>query len=169
MKKITTLFTTILLASIILTTAVPLNAYASTKEDTTIAHDFTEEIDSDFITPFSHHPHFEAGGGFEHVFRQYGDSRDADSIRKAMNSVAQSVVGIGIQKYAPGKYSKALSIIGKTLVGLMVRDRGTRYYTVTTYIYPGTTPMNDRIRVVTEVYSNAARTQLISRQSDFVR
>lgn len=163
------MFTTILLASIILTTAVPLNAYASTKEDTTIAHDFTEEIDSDFITPFSYNPHPEAGGGFEHVFRQYGDSRHADSLTRAMNSVAQSAVGIGILKYVPGKYSRALSIIGKNLVGLMGGVSGTRYYTVTTYIYPGTTPINERIRVVTEVYSNAARTQLISRQSDFVR
>lgn len=169
MKKITTFFTTILLASIMLTTAVPISAHASAKEDKALTHDFTEVIDSDLIAPFSYHPHPEAGGGFEHVFRQYGDSRHADSLTKAMNAVAGSAVGIGILKYAPSRYSTALSVIGQALVGLMGGVSGTRYYTVTTYIYPGTTPINERIRVVTEVYSNATRTQRISRQSDFVR
>lgn len=169
MKKITTFFATSLLASIILTTTVPLNAYASTKEDTTLAHDFIEEINLDLITPYSYHPHPEAGGGFETVYTQYGDSRHADSLTAAMNAVAASAVGEGIRRLVPSKYSATLSTIGKVLVNLMGGVSGTRYYTVTTYIYPGTTPINERIRVVTEIYSNAARTHLISRQSDFVR
>lgn len=167
MRKIVTLSLTTLITSTLFATVVPLNAYASTKENAAISHEFTEETDSKLITP-QYQPVIVEGGGYEHVFTQYGDSRNADTITNAFNNLAKGAVGAGIKQFAPKKYSTVLNLAARTIMDLFGGTSSTEYYTVTTYIYYGNTSVADRVRVVTEVYRDSARTQLKSRTSDFV-
>ena len=168
MKKIITLFLTILLASTLLTTAVPIYANASTMDNTDSITNTKEKIETDVIKPL-HQIHPIEGGGFERVFTQYGNSKSADTISKAFNQFAAGAIGMGISLYAPWAHSEILGLAASTLVGMFGGTSATEYYTVTTYLLYGNGRESDRTRVVTEVYRDSARTQLKSRKSNFLR
>lgn len=169
MKKTASFFAILLLASLILTVTVPIKAYAIATDETEIRQDFTAELDDNFIVPYANNPHMDAGnGGFERVFKQYGNSKNADTIRKAFNNLAAGAIGIGIATYAPAGRQKILNLAATTLVPLFSKNRTTEYYTVTTYVYYGKGSVADRSRVVVEVYRDSARTQLKARRSNFL-
>lgn len=167
MKKITTLFLAILLASTFLTTAMPIYANASSMDSADSITNTNEKIDADLITPYNQiHPI--AGGGFQRVFTQYGNSKNANTISKAFNQFVSGAIGIGIKRYVPWAHSDILGLAARTLVNMFGGTSATEYYTVTTYIYYGNGSVADRTRVVTEVYRDSARKQLKARRSNFL-
>lgn len=168
MKKIATFFVAILMATTLLTAVVPVHAHASTQGDIKTTNETTEKTEADLITPYSYEPHPEAGGGFERVFTQYGNSKNANTISGWVNRLAAGAVGGAIAAYAPWAHSWALGVGATSLIDLFSGTSVTEYYTVTTYIYYGNGNVADRTRVVTEVYRDSARTQLKGRRSNFL-
>lgn len=167
MKKITTFFVAMLLTLTLLTTVPTIYAQASAIDDTVSINNLEKNIDADLLITPHNQIHPIAGGGFERVFRQYGNSRNANTISKAFNQFAAGAIGLGVRKYIPWAHSDVLGLAVNVLVGLF-SGSATEYYTVTTYIYYGNGSIANRTRVVTEVYRDSARTQLKARRSNFL-